>query len=128
MAFNRKTLARYGKPAAMVLALVLMALREALDDNRVSISETIQMVTTGVTALNVWVVPNIDRFPWVKNATLGIMAGLDFATSAITDNRITPSEGVNLGIVVVATAFALALPAPMHRTVPPPIVPPSPIG
>lgn len=102
---------KYGRSIVMVLVLVLVALRSAfLGDGHVSAGEAVQVVVAGVTAFNVWLVPNLS-YPWLKQGMIGVMAVMSLLVAALTDWHFSGDEITNIAIIFIGAVFGIVAPS-----------------
>lgn len=83
------SISQYGKALAAALMLVVAAVQAALSDSdtagRISQVEGVQIAIAAVTAVAVWLAPNLPGYPWIKTATAALLAALQLGVTLIVD-------------------------------------------
>lgn len=93
---------KYAKALVAVLAAALTFLVSAMSDGNITNVEWTQLAIAAVTAVGVYVAPNIPEFPYTKTIVAALLAGLNLVVSALSDSTITTSEWLNIGLAVLA--------------------------
>lgn len=106
MQFFRK----YGKALAAVLAAVLIALNSAVIDTHVDAAEVVTIAIAGVTAVSVWLVPNLPQAPGIKTAIAVLLSALNAAAMLVVDGWST-SDTVNVILAALGVLGVLGAPA-----------------
>lgn len=100
----------YGKLVAAVVAAVLIALNSAVLDGHVDAAGVLTMAIAGVTALSVWLVPNLREAPAIKTTIAVILSALNAAAMLIVDGWST-SDTVNVILAALGVLGVLSAPA-----------------
>lgn len=95
---------KYAKALVAVLAAGLTVLVSVMSDGAVSTTEWVQVAIAVVSAIGVYVVPNIPEFPYTKTIVASLLAGLNLVVAALSDGTISQSEWVNIGLAILAAA------------------------
>lgn len=103
-------LTKYGKALAAVLAAALIALSSAVTDGHVDAGEGVSIGIAIVTAMSVWLVPNLPQSPVIKTTVAVILAGLNAASMLIVDGWST-ADTINMVIAALGVLGVLSAPA-----------------
>lgn len=99
---------RYGKALVAVLIAVLTLAASALVDGHIDAGEGVQIAIAGVTAVSVWLVPNLPSSGGVKTTVAVVLAVLNALTAYIIDG-IDANDVINLilaalGVLLIGVA------------------------
>jgi 4-hydroxybenzoate polyprenyltransferase len=97
-----KTLRQYLPSLGMALAAVLSILYTAFQDDRLSLTEVLNLLIAAVGAFVTFILPRLEGFQWLKAVCSAVTAGLVFLVSAFADGAgVSGQEWVMLGIQVL---------------------------
>jgi hypothetical protein len=102
-----------GKSLTAVVVAGLTVLAAALTDNHITSGEGLQIAIASTTAVSVYMVSDLDKFPWTKTTMAAALAALNFAVTII-DGGITPAESVGLVLAALGVLGVAASPAVVH--------------
>ena len=105
-------MSRYTKSILAVLAAVLTALTAAVTDNRIDAAEAINVAIAGVTAVGVFVVPNLPGVTgrYAKTGVAVTGAALAGLASALSDGVLTQAEVYQVALAGLAAVGVFAAP------------------
>lgn len=106
----RNFLQRYGKAAAAAAAAVLISLNSAIIDGRVDPAEAVTIAIAAVTALSVWLAPNLPQSPGIKTGFAVALSALNAAAMLIVDGWST-SDTVNVILAALGVLGVIGAPA-----------------
>lgn len=103
-------LAKYGKSIAAVVAAALIALSSAFTDGHVDAAEGVTIAIATVTAIAVWLAPNLPQSPGIKTALAMVLSGLNAAAMLLVDGWST-ADTINVVIAALGVLGVLGAPA-----------------
>lgn len=103
-----------------MLGLIAMALlttfQDALSDRIITSQEYVQVAIQGVMAVNVYLAANLPGFERAKKYVAALIAGLQ-ALYTLIPGGVDLTEGMNLGITILAALGVVLAPQPVTRTI-----------
>lgn len=104
-------LTRYTKAVVAIVAAVLVVLGAALTDDTVSQLELVQIAIALVTAVSVYLVPNLDAGTrrYAKGGVAFLGAGLAALVTVLSDG-VTYSEWVTVALAAIGAVGVVILP------------------
>lgn len=95
-------LKQYLPVLGMVLAAVLQTFMVAATDGKLSLTDFLTVAIAFLGALTTYVVPRLERFPWLKPVVAALTAALVFLVSALVDDHISVDEWMNTVVQLIA--------------------------
>jgi|SRR6476660_4629778 len=94
---------KYWKTILAFIGAVAVTAISAWSDHHISSAEGVQITTAFVSAVLVYIVPNVPQWPAVKTIVYALLAGLGLLASTIDNGSVGGSQIANAGALVIAT-------------------------